>query len=186
MRRILLAALLLASGCAVKVYTPPTGDLGGYAKVSVRNLSAHELMPPRLYLEPFTCSDPAFFESPGKPLQKDEVKAYYARKGELTSVTGWYFSAGGGRISRCMLNLSFVATASEYQVGFEGDTGRCGAVILEGSGTRAVPLPEARLAVRGSTQPFAETGSWCEDLTPEQQARLGVKAPAPRPTKAAE
>ncbi len=179
MRRALLAALLLTSACALKVHPVPTGDLGGYAKVSVRNLSPFELGA-RLYLEPFTCSDPSFFEAPAKALQKDEVKSYYARKGELTTVTGWYFSIGGGKIYNCTLNLSFVPAAPEYLVGFEGSSQSCRAVVLEANGGKATALPEGRLAVRRSSQPFLQTGSWCKDLTPEQLEKLGVKAPAPK------
>ncbi len=174
-KRALLAALAVLPGCGPRLYVAPTGDLGAYAKVTLRN-TAPIVLGARLYDDPVGCNGIVKLDEKDAGIVTNGTRAFYARKGEPVTVTA-FFLYGGYR--RCDVATTFVPKASAYTVVYDADADakRCTVLWAEGEGKGAKAIPN-RFVMRRWNQPFLQGGPWCKDLTAAQRTLLGLPASA--------
>lgn len=181
MRRTLALAALSLIGCA-SVYHPPTGDLGGYSKVTIRN-AADESLYIRLFADPVTCSGWVTFDLPLRRYSADEPKTYYARKGELTGIAANFSHVESTWLLGCWFNRAFVPTGDAYEVVFNTDPHyrHCEMSVYEGDASTGTRLPKEKLVVRKKGMQVMGLGPLCEPLTTEQFELLGLSPPPKEP-----
>ncbi len=186
MRRLsLVAALAVLSACGPRLYVAPTGDLGGFAKITLRN-TAPALLSARLYDDPVGCNGMVKLDEKNAGIATNDTRSFYARKGEPVTVTAYYTYGYYGGYRRCDVATTIVPKASAYTVVYDADAEakRCTVLWAEGEGKAAKVVPKEKYAMRRWKTPFLQGGPWCQDLSADQRTLLGLPA-APTPPPAA-
>ncbi len=177
MRKLsLLAALALLPACGPRLYVAPSGDLGAYAKITVRNVSPAEVYA-LLYDDPVGCNGQVKLDDK-LGIATSGARSFYARKGEPVTVNAWYVKTFYGGFRRCDVNTTIVPKAASYVVTYDADpeAKRCAVLWAEGEGKAARVVPKEKYVMRRSNQPFLQGGPWCKDLTAGERALLGLPA----------
>lgn len=183
---VVMASLL--AGCGGPLfYVVPTGDLGGYTKVTITNRSKLG-MDHHLYEDSFTCTSRVFFSRGIDLLPTDGTRTVYLKRGEAATIwSAWAIRQGtflNPTQMQCTLIPTFSATAEAYEVVFDSldDATRCRVAVFEGdaAGGRRVPPEQVILRSPGRRAPYRD-GPWCKALTPEQLDALGLKPPPEKP-----
>lgn len=180
---------LFLVGCGLQVYVAPTGDLGGYSKITITNRSKL-LLDHHLYEDSSTCMSRVLFARGDEYLlPQDGTRTFYVKRGELTTVwAAWavaHHSYFNPTQTQCTLTPTLVPTADAYEMVFESldDATRCRFAVFEGAASEGRRVPPSLVLQRIPDRKilgFAD-GPWCKALTPAQLATLGLKPPQSTP-----
>ncbi len=173
----LLAALAALSACGPRLYVAPTGDLGGYARITLRN-TAPALLFARLYDDPVGCNGTVKLDEKNAGIATSDTRSFYARKGEPITVTAYYTYGFYGGYRRCDVATTIVPRAQAYTVVYDGDAEakKCAVLWAEGEGKGAKVVPREKYVMRAWKTPFLQGGPWCQDLRADQRKLLGLPA----------
>lgn len=177
MRALLPLVLLLLSACETppKIYVPPTQDADLFSEIELVNTSRFGLYA-LLYEEPLTCSGQIILERGFKGLFQNDRRTIRVKKGHPVAIGAYYITETPGWRTQCDLNATFIPRADAYRIVYSTDEAlkRCAIGAVEKVAGTWRNFDPAAMNLRRYKVAFSQPGPWCEPLSEQQRASLGL------------